>query len=131
MANIRVNDKYSHGLLVATIDPAYCHAVENVSTNITLIMKARGWTQTDLACVAEVSQATISKAANGDPGVRIGTYARIAEALRVPLFQLFTDRATAAEIILLDAYRHESEDRRLVWDDMANAILTRAKTDDL
>lgn len=130
MANIRVNDNYSRSLLALSRGELYARDMDNVSTNIVIIMKARGWTQTDLAHVAEVSQATISKAASGDPGVRIGTYKKISDALGVPLFQLFTERATAAEVILLEAYRKENPDRQTVWNDMADAVLARAPKDD-
>lgn len=91
--------------------------------NIALIRKAKGWSQEDLAEVSGVKQPTISKVENGNDSVTLRTLKAIAAALDVPLYQLFTDDTVAAELILLNAYRNLSPERRRGWEDMARAAI--------
>lgn len=85
--------------------------------NIARLRKANGLTQTDLADMTGLSQATISRAEKGDDGVTLGHFKAIASALNVALGDLFSDNRTAVEQALLNAYRDLPPDRQKGWQD--------------
>lgn len=91
--------------------------------NVARLRKLKGWNQTDLANEVGVNQATISKAEKGDGGVSLRTYQAIADALEVPLYELFIDDAATAELRLLAAFRDLSEDRKQGWIDLLDGPL--------
>lgn len=90
-------------------------------TTISRLRKAKNWTQQDLAEIAGMEQSTVSKAERMAPGVSIRSYTLIADALEVPLAQLFFDELSDAELVLLQAFRRLPRDRQLGWIDMAKA----------
>jgi transcriptional regulator with XRE-family HTH domain len=93
---------------------------------IRLLRKSKKWNQGDLAEAASVDQSTISKVENGWDGITLRNLQQIADALDVPIYQLFVDDTTAAEISLMKTYRSLSDGRKKGWQDMALA----AKADD-
>lgn len=90
--------------------------------NIAAIRKQRGLSQTDLAEMVGVEQPTISKLERGNDGVTLRTVFAIADALRVPVADLFADRSDA-ERAIIDAYRSLPEQRRRGWQDMARTVV--------
>lgn len=98
--------------------------------NVAAIRKIRGWSQTDLADVVNVEQATISRIENGSDGVTLRVIKDIAAALEVPVYTLFMDDFSEAEIQLLDVYRSLSPERKKGWQDMAQSVLVQPQTDD-
>ena len=91
--------------------------------NVAVIRAARGLSQVQLAELAGVRQPHISRIERGDEGPPVRTYRKIAEALDVPLWQLFGDQTTVAEQMLLDVFRSLSEERQQGWIDMARSVL--------
>lgn len=92
------------------------------------LRKLKGWNQSTLAEAAGLEQSTISKIERGWDGATIRSLTYIAQALEVPLFQLFMDEAEDAEIKLLDVFRSLPEERRQGWLDMARAVSTHHRT---
>lgn len=86
------------------------------------IRKAKGLSQADLAHLVGVEQPTISRFERGSDNVTLGLVRRIADALEVPLPDLFADDRAAAEQALLQAFRQLSPERQRGWMDMAQAI---------
>lgn len=89
--------------------------------NVAAIRKAKGLSQTDLAELAGVEQPTISKLERGNQSITLRTLMAVAEALQVPLSDLFADRSDA-ERAIIQAYRSLPEQRRRGWQDMARAV---------
>lgn len=95
-----------------------------------LLRKAKGWNQTVLAEAAGLEQSYISKVENGWDGVTLRNLKFIAEALGVPLYQLFTSDTSAAELAIMDTYRQLPEDRKKGWQDMAVAAKADVRQED-
>lgn len=95
-----------------------------------LLRKAKGWNQTALAEAAGLDQSYISKVESGWSGVTLRNLQAIADALGVPLYQLFIDETTAPEISLMNTYRSLSPDRKKGWQDMAIAAKADVQPDD-
>lgn len=90
--------------------------------NIANIRRARGLTQADLADMAGITQPTVSRAEKGDDGCTLGILKAIAEALSVPLSDLFAESRTPAETIVLSAFRKLPADRQRGWLDLAETL---------
>jgi transcriptional regulator with XRE-family HTH domain len=86
---------------------------------INQIRKARGISQAEIAEMVGVTQATISKLENLDPGCTIGKYVEYAAALGVPLYELFADDRSLGESALISAFRRLPAERQAGWLDMA------------
>lgn len=93
------------------IDAARLH---NTEMNIATIRRLRGLNQEQLAEMAGISQAQISRAEKGDDGVTLGKLKAIAAALRVPLEDLFVER-TRMEAEIVQIYRRLPADRQMLW----------------
>jgi transcriptional regulator with XRE-family HTH domain len=115
--NIHVKHIYSRGGLAAANRLRH---TENM--NITAIRRLRGLTQVDLADMTQISQATISRAENGDDGTTLGCYRNIASALGVPLADLFIEDRRQSEQDLLETFRKLTPERQTGWLEMARAI---------
>lgn len=87
-------------------------AWQSKGMNIAHLRKLRGLTQNDLAAMTGMTQPTISRAERGDDGVTLGMFKSIAAALKVPLYDLFTEGRSKPEAELLDAFRSLSPDRQ-------------------
>lgn len=98
--------------------------------SIKLLRKTKGWNQSALAEAAGLEQSYISKIENGWDGVTLRNLALLAEALEVPLFQLFLEDTTAAEIKVMQTYRSLSEERKRGWQDMALAAKADVQSED-
>ncbi len=98
--------------------------------NVARLRKLRGWSQIDLAEAAGTTQPTVSRVEKGEEGVTLKVLRPIAEALEVPLYMLFLDDASEAEIELIQAYRSLPADRRAGWHDMLAVVLGRSETED-
>lgn len=85
------------------------------------IRKAKGLSQADLADMIGVNQSTISKMENGEQGCTIEKFQAYAAAVGVGLSDLFADDRTAAEDVLVSAFRALSPERQKGWLDMAKA----------
>lgn len=94
--------------------PAYMLAKE--------IRKQRGLTQVELADMVGIEQAHISRFENGSGGVTLNVAKKIADALCVSVADLFQDDRSAAEQMLIEAFRALPPDRRQGWLDMARAL---------
>ena len=92
------------------------------------LRKLRGWNQITLAEAAGLEQSTISKRERGWDGATIRSLTYIAQALDVPIYQLFQDDAEIAELKLLEVFRTLPEDRRQGWLDMARAVSNQPQT---
>lgn len=100
----------------------YQTALYKAAMRAAKIRKAKGLTQSELADLVGVEQPTISRFERGSDNVTLGLVRKIADALDVPLADLFaTDRASY-EQALLDAFRQLSPERQRGWVDMAQAI---------
>lgn len=97
---------------------------------IRLLRKAKGWNQTLLAEAAGLEQSYISKIENGWDGITLRNLVQIAEALEVPLYQLFLEDTSTAEIKLLQTYRTLPEGRKKGWQDMALAAKADVQSED-
>lgn len=92
------------------------------------LRKIRGWNQSTLAEAAGLEQSTISKIERGWDGATIRSLTYIAQALEVPIYQLFIDDTEIAEVKLLEVFRSLPEDRRQGWLDMARAVSNLEQT---
>ena len=92
------------------------------------LRKIRGWNQSTLAEAAGLEQSTISKIERGWDGATIRSLTYIAQALEVPIYQLFIDDSEVAEVKILEVFRSLPEDRRQGWLDMARAVSNHAQT---
>lgn len=82
--------------------------------NIETLRRMRGLNQEQLAEMAGISQGHVSRAENGDSGITLGKLRAIAEALGVPLADLFQSR-TQAEAEIVQIYRQLKPDQQAVW----------------
>lgn len=92
------------------------------------LRKLKGWNQSTLAEAAGLEQSTISKIERGWDGATIRSLTYIAQALEVPIFQLFLDEPADAEIKILEVFRSLPEERRQGWLDMARAVSSSDQT---
>lgn len=92
--------------------------------NIAQYRKERGLSQVELADLAGVEQSTISKLERGSDSVTLRTMNAVANALGVDLADLFIDRS-AAELMLVEAYRQLSPERQKGWLELAQAVSPR------
>ncbi len=83
-----------------------------------------------MAEAAGFEQSYISKIETGWDGATIRNLQIIADTLGSPLYQLFIDDSTAAELVLMDAYRSLPDDRKKGWQDMAIAAKADVRTAD-
>lgn len=77
-----------------------------------------------------LAQPYISQVEKDDDGITLRSLRIIAQALDVPLYRLFVDDTTAAEMALLEVYRSLPEDRKQGWRDMAMIIKVHAQSKD-
>lgn len=93
--------------------------------NLKAIRLSRGLSQKDLAEMAGVQQATVSKVENGYDGVTLRTLNALANALRVDVMDLISSDRASAEIALLQAFRNLSPERQQGWLDLAAALVQK------
>lgn len=116
LVNIHVKNRNSpHGLELTGA------AVHNDKMSIEKIRSARALNQVELAELAGVSQATLSRAENLDDGTTLRTMRAIAGALGVPLRDLFDDRPEA-ERVLIEVFRQLPQDRQELWLQMSRTF---------
>ena len=89
--------------------------------SLSVIRKARGLNQTQLAEAAGIEQPTVSKLENGWEGAALRTVYAVAAALNVEPYTLFLDGVTEAEVNLIETYRALPDGRKQGWQDMARA----------
>ena len=116
-ANIHVKHEYLQGGLVPTGQLAHTDQM-----NIANLRRMRGLNQTEFAELAGISQALVSRAENGEDGVTLRQFKAIAEALRVPLSDLFEEDRTKTENELMDLFRRLPKDRQQVWLEMSKTF---------
>lgn len=90
--------------------------------NLKAIRLSRGLNQKDLAEMAGVQQATVSKVENGFDGVTLRTLKALAEALRVDVMDIISDDRAEAELALLAAFRNLPPERQQGWLELAAAL---------
>lgn len=115
--NIPVKHTYSSHEFGSVRDAGNFRRMNNVAS----IRKAKGFSQAELADLAGVEQPTISKLERGNQSVTLRTIKAVADALGVPVSDLFADRSDA-ERAIIDAYRSLPEMRRRGWLDMARTV---------
>ena len=93
--------------------------------NLKAIRLSRGLSQKDLAEMAGVQQATVSKVENGYDGVTLRTLNAFAEALCVDVMDIISSDRASAEIALLQAFRNLSLERQQGWLDLAAALVQK------
>lgn len=69
------------------------------------LRKAKGWTQTELGYRANLEASQISNFERGLGKITLRAIRRIADALEVPVSELFLDERGAAEEIILEYFR--------------------------
>lgn len=124
--NMTVKDIYSRGDFALEIPRKYDRHMDSLR----LLRKAKGWNQETLAAASGLEQSYISKVENGWDGVTLRNLQNIADALTVPLYQLFLEDTAAAEITLLRTYRALPEERKRGWQDMALAAKADVESTD-
>lgn len=82
--------------------------------NIETLRRMRGLNQEQLAEMAGISQGHVSRAEKGDDGVTLGKLKSIADALDVPLADLFQSR-TQAEAEVVQIYRKLKPQQQALW----------------
>lgn len=87
----------------------------------------RGLTQVQLAEMVGKKQPHISRIERGDEGPPLSLFREIAEALSVPLADLFADERSAAERDLLDAFASLPPARQQGWLEMARLAKAEAQ----
>lgn len=87
--------------------------------NLTLIRKSKGWNQEQLAELAGTTQATINRIEKGSDGVTLRMLYAIARALEVPIYALFVDDLSEAELNLIRASRGLSASEESGWREAA------------
>jgi transcriptional regulator with XRE-family HTH domain len=100
-------------------------------TNIAYYRKLRGLSQGDLAQKVGVKQPHISRIENGDDGPPLRLFTEIAQALEVSLSDLFAESMDKAALMVIDAYRHGSEDTRRMMSAMAKEATAPQPPNDL
>ena len=98
--------------------------------NLAMIRKSKGWTQEQLAEIAGVTQPTINRIEKGGDGVTLRTLKQIAKAVDVPLYALFMDSLSPAELNLIKASRGLSADVDAAWREKAAEALTPPRPTD-
>lgn len=68
--------------------------------SIKTLRRLRGWNQADLAEVVGIAQSTVSRAENLDDRVTLDVMKKIAEALRVPLADLFAEDDDRVRLVM-------------------------------
>lgn len=86
------------------------------------IRKSKGLSQTELAEAVGVEQPTISRFERGSDSVTLGLVRRVAAALDVPVYELFSDQQSSDEQVLLEIFRNLPPERQRGWLDMARSI---------
>lgn len=94
-----------------------------------LARKLKGWNQQALADASGVDQSYISKVERGWDGATVRNLNLIAQALNVPIYQLFVEDTDMAELTLLSVYRNLPQGRRDGWLDMARQVKAETQTD--
>ena len=89
---------------------------------IAKIRKAKGLTQVELASIAGIEQASVSRAERGFEGTTLRIIKAIADALEVSPSQLLSDEREVAEERLIQAYRNLSPDHQAGWMQLALAL---------
>lgn len=115
--HMRVKNDYARGGLVAT-----CPLMHTSHMNIANLRRLRGLNQNELADLVGITQGAISRAEAGEDGVTLRNYKAIADALRVPLAELFQDDRTKAENEIMDLFRRLPKDRQQVWLEMSRTF---------
>lgn len=123
--NIPVKYQHTRGVFASARTKLHNVGMNNVAN----IRNARNLKQGQLAEIAGVAQPHISRLENGVEGVTLGVVYRVAEALNVPVWELFADPRTQTERLLLDVFRKLPPDRQAGWVDLAKAVLDRAEPD--
>lgn len=118
-ANIRVKNFYA----LSEFGMCEGRGMMPLMNAISQIRRLKGWTQGQLADVSGLNQSSVSKAERFDGGVGLRTYQAIAEALNVPLYELFLPDTSTAEMRLLEAFRSLPPDRQRGWIDMLDGLL--------
>jgi len=90
----------------------YSDAHHPPMTNVAYYRKLRRLSQEQLAEKVGVKQPHISRIEKGDDGPPLRLFKDIAMALGVSLSDLFSDEMTAAEVMILEAYRSGSDEAR-------------------
>jgi transcriptional regulator with XRE-family HTH domain len=93
------------------------------------LRQLKGWNQTRLAEASGLEQSTISKIERGWDGATIRSLTYIAQALEVPMYELFTSESELAEIRLLEVFRSLPDDRKRGWLDMAQMVRDQPQKD--
>lgn len=88
--------------------------------NLARIRQARGLTQTDLAEMVGLNQATIQRAESMHKSAKLATYRMCAKALGVSLSDLFSEDRAAAHDLLLAAFDALPAARQQAWLAMAD-----------
>lgn len=86
------------------------------------IRRRKGFSQAKLGEAIGVEQATISRLENGYNNVTLGIVRRAADALEVPLSEIFSDPRSELEDQLIDFFRSLPPDRQQGWLDMARLV---------
>ncbi len=98
--------------------------------NLSLIRKANGLTQVDLAEMAGTTQPTINRMEAGGDSVTLRMIRKVAHSLGVPVYALFLDDMSAAELALIRASRGLSPEDESAWVSVADDVLNPSPKDD-
>lgn len=93
-----------------------------------LARKLKGWNQQALADASGLDQSYISKVERGWDGATLRSLNLIAQALEVPIYQLFLEDTDQAELALLEVYRNLPQGRKAGWQDMAKQVKAELQT---
>lgn len=104
--------------------------ITNHRMNVSRIRKSKGWSQADLAEVADTTQPSISRVERGDGAVTLKMLRRAADALGVPVYMLFLDETSAAELNILKFYRSLSDDGKVGFQKAAELAISSTPTID-
>lgn len=119
--NMHVKNNYSHGDYDPVDPTAKC-----IDMGLKKIRNLRGLTQVQVAGMAEVEQATISRIENNSDTITMRQLRRVAAALNLKPADLIDDRAEG-EVLLIQAFRGLKPDRQQGWIDMAETTLAEVK----
>lgn len=119
--------KYSNSPRV--FDPVALPGHYERMNNVANIRKSRDLKQGQLADLADVAQPHISRLENGDEGITLKVVYKVAQALDVPVWELFADPRTEAERLLLDVFRKLPPGRQAGWIDLAQSVLDHPAQD--
>lgn len=122
--HIPVKNKYSRAALAKNAKIGYPSRMKNIAR----LRKIKGWTQTDLAQVCGINQATVSKAEKGDGGVSLMIYEKIANSLDAPLHVIFSPDMEEVELKLVMVFRGLSKERQQGWMDILNGAVEFPQT---